>query len=103
MVLREHLRSVRTRKTNFDGVADYVKYYLLRTFVIFVFIVSHIYDYTTYPIYWIIYHPWLVRRYQHSNHAKIEKKHDCLIFDSLDKQCPTAIEINENNQKGITG
>ena len=97
MVLREHLRSVRTRKTSFDGVADYIKYYLLRTFVIFVFIASHIYDYTTYPVYWMIYHPWLVRRYQRSNHAKIEKKSDCLIFDSLDRPCSIAIEINENN------
>ena len=97
MVLREHLRSVRTRKTSFDGVTDYIKYYLLRTFVIFVFIISHVYDYTTYPIYWIVYHPWLVRRYQRSTHSKVEKKTDCVIYDSLEELSPITIEINENN------
>ena len=60
MVLREHLRSVRTRKQNFDGPKDYIKYYALRLFVLFVFALSHIYDYITIPIYFAVYFPWLV-------------------------------------------
>ena len=97
MVLREHLRSVRTRKTSFDGPKDYIKYYLLRAFVIFVFIISHVYDYTTYPIYWIIYHPWLVRRYRRAIHSKLERREDCVIYHSLEERIPVYNEINENN------
>ena len=48
-------------------------------------------DYVTYPIYFIIYHPWLVRKYKREDHARKEERDDCLIFHSL--QAPTAVNI----------
>lgn len=96
MVLREHLRSVRERKQNFDGPKDYVKYYLLRLFVVFVFVLSHLYDYISYPIYFVIYHPWLVRRYKRSNHAELEVRKDCVLYHSLEEPTPINKEVKEN-------
>ena len=52
---------------------------------------SHIYDYVTYPFYFIYYHPWLVRRYRRDDHARREDRTDCIIFHSL--QAPTAVNI----------
>ena len=96
MVLREHLRSVRKRKEKFEGPKEYIKYYCLRIFVILVFVFSHFYDYATYPIYWIIYHPWLIRRYQQGHHAKVETKKDCIIYQSKEEITQIHKEINEN-------
>jgi long-chain acyl-CoA synthetase len=96
MVLREHLRSVRERKQDFDGPKDYVKYYLLRLFVLFVFVLSHLYDYVSYPIYFVIYHPWLVRRYKRSNHAELEVRDDCVLYHSLEEPTPINKEVKEN-------
>jgi len=96
MVLREHLRSVRERKQDFDGPKDYVKYYVLRLFVLFVFVLSHLYDYVSYPIYFVIYHPWLVRRYKRSNHAELEVRDDCVLYHSLEEPTPINKEVKEN-------
>merc|ERR1711963_1062666 len=97
MVLREHLRGVRTRKQNFDSPKDYIKYYVLRLFVLFVFVLSHLYDYISYPIYFIIYHPWLVRRYKRENHARLEVRDDCVLYHSLEEPTPINKEVQENN------
>ena len=97
MVLREHLRSVRTRKQDFDSPKDYVKYYVLRLFVLFVFVLSHLYDYISYPIYFVIYHPWLVRRYKRENHARLEVRDDCVLYHSLEEPTPINKEVQENN------
>lgn len=97
MVLREHLRSVRERKQDFDGPKDYVKYYLLRLFVLFVFVLSHLYDFVSYPVYFVIYHPWLVRRYKRSNHAELEVRNDCVLYHSLEEPTPINKEVKEND------
>ena len=97
MVLREHLRSVRTRKQDFDSPKDYVKYYVLRLFVLFVFVLSHLYDYISYPIYFVIYHPWLVKRYKRENHARLEVRDDCVLYHSLEEPTPINREVQENN------
>ena len=97
MVLREHLRSVRIRKQDFQGPKDYIKYYVLRLFVLFVFVLSHIYDYLSYPIYFVIYHPWLVRRYKKATHARFERRDDCVLYHSLEEPTPINMEIKNNN------
>ena len=94
------------------GVADYVKFVVLKLFVFTTYIVSHIYDvrssfqvssflafvkklfffqYVTYPIYFIYYSPWLVRQYKREDHARREDRDDCIIFHSL--QTPTAANV----------
>ena len=97
MVLREHLRSVRGRKQNFDGPKDYVKYYVLRLFVLFVFVLSHLYDYISYPIYFVIYHPWLLRRYKKSDHARLEIRKDCVLYHSVEEPTPINMEVKQHN------
>ena len=76
---------------NLQGVGDYIKYCILKLFVFLTYIVSHIYDYVTYPIYFIYYHPWLVRQYKKEDHARREDRDDCVIFHSLN--APTALNV----------
>ena len=76
---------------NLNGVGDYVKYGVLKLFVFLTYIISHIYDYVTYPFYFIYYHPWLVRQYKKSDHARREDREDCIVFHSL--YAPTALNV----------
>ena len=76
---------------NLKGVGDYVKYGVLKLFVFLTYIISHIYDYVTYPFYFIYYHPWLVRQYKKSDHARREDREDCIVFHSL--YAPTALNV----------
>jgi hypothetical protein len=76
---------------NLKGVGDYVKYGVLKLFVFLTYIISHIYDYITYPFYFIYYHPWLVRQYKKSDHARRENREDCIVFHSL--CAPTALNV----------
>ncbi len=74
-----------------NGVKDYVKYFFLKFFVVLIYIISHVYDYATFPIYAIYYHPWLVRRYKKEEHARQEIRDDCIVYHSL--QTPTALNV----------
>ena len=47
-----------------QSAGDFVKYVILKIIVFLTYIISHIYDYVTYPFYFIYYHPWLVRQYK---------------------------------------
>ena len=49
-------------KIELVGVADHVKYYLLRSLLVLFYIVSHVYDYVCYPFFMLLHAPWLVRR-----------------------------------------
>jgi hypothetical protein len=55
----------------------------LKIFVVLIYVVSHVYDYVSYPIYMIYYHPWRVRRYKKANHARKEEREDCVIYHSI--------------------
>ena len=66
-------------------------------FVLFVFVLSHVYDYISYPIYFFVYHPWLVRRYKKAVHATMERKNDCILYHSLEEPTPINMEIDDNN------
>jgi hypothetical protein len=55
----------------------------LKLFVLVIFIVSHLYDYISYPIYFVYHHPWRVRRYKKANHARREDREDCVIYHSI--------------------
>jgi len=78
-------------RENLLGVRDYIKYCILKLFVFLTYIVSHIYDYVTYPIYFIYYHPWLVKQYKKEDHARREDREDCIVFHSL--HAPTALNV----------
>lgn len=73
-----------------------VKYYLLKLLVVLIYFVSHVYDYLTYPIFMIIYHPWRVRRYKKSNHARREDRDDAIIYHSLQEPTEKNTEIERN-------
>ena len=64
---------------------------IMRLTLSVIFLLFFLVDYVTYPIYFIIYHPWLVRKYKREDHARKEERDDCLIFHSL--QAPTAVNI----------
>ena len=46
------------------SAGDFVKYVILKIILFLTYTISHIYDYLTYPFYFIYYHPWLVRQYK---------------------------------------
>jgi len=82
------------------GFPDYVKYYLLRTLLVIFYIISHLYDYLCYPIFLVIYNPWVVRRYRKSNHSKVEKRgDDVIIYHSLETTGEINVELERNNLK----
>ena len=82
-----------------NGFKDYLKYYALRFALVIVYIVSHLYDYIGYPIFFIYYHPWLVRRYKDSTHARVEHREDAVIYHSVVKASEINVEIERNNLK----
>lgn len=71
--------------------SDFAKNALMKVFVFLIYIVSHLYDYLFYPIYFLFQHPWVIRRYNRSNHARREDREDCVIFHSIVE--PFNIEI----------
>jgi len=78
------------------SAGDFVKYVILKIILFLTYTISHIYDYLTYPFYFIYYHPWLVRQYKREDHARREDREDCIIFHSL--QAPTAVNITMERQ-----
>ena len=78
------------------SVGDYVKFGILKLFVFLTYIISHIYDYLTYPIYFIYYHPWLVRQYKKEDHARREDREDCIIYHSLQAPKESNVTMERN-------
>lgn len=83
-------------KESLNGIGDYVKYGLLKIIVFLTYIISHIYDYVTYPFYFIYYHPWLIRRYKREDHARREDRPDCIIFHSFQSPEKVNVTIERN-------
>ncbi len=80
------------------GVVGAVKYGLLKTLLAFFYVVSHVYDYLSYPVYLVAYHPWRVRRYKRSNHAS---RTDCaedstIVYSSLVEPSEINRDIDAN-------
>jgi len=85
-------------KIELVGVADHVKYYLLRSLLVLFYIVSHVYDYVCYPFFMLLHAPWLVRRYRKSNHARTERRGpDEMIYHSVEVNGPINVELERNN------
>lgn len=78
-------------------VKDFFINCLLKTFVVVIYIVSHLYDYLSYPVYFVYSHPWLVRRYKREAHARKEVRQDCVIYHSIQKPGPLNVDIERNN------
>ncbi|XP_040582204.1 long-chain-fatty-acid--CoA ligase 4 [Lepeophtheirus salmonis] len=60
-----------------------IKFALLKTFVVLIYIISHIYDYLSYPIYALYYHPWRVRRYRRNVHSTVERKENSIVYEGI--------------------
>lgn len=75
-----------------------LKYAVLKMVVMLIYVVSHLYDYAFYPIYFFYYHPWRVRRYQKSTHARREDldHESAVIFHSLTEPTKVNREMVEN-------
>lgn len=79
-----------------QGASDYIKYCVLKLFVFLTYIISHIYDYVTYPFYFVYYHPWLVRQYKKEDHARREDRGDCIIYHSLNTLTSANVTMERN-------
>ncbi len=66
-----------------SGLKDAVVYVLLKALLALFYVVSHVYDYLSYPVYLVAYHPWRVRRYKRSPHARREDREGAVIFHSM--------------------
>ncbi len=79
-----------------SGLIDLGKHVLLKFVVVLIYVVSHCYDYLCYPIYVVAHHPWIVRRYKRSNHARREDRADCVVFHSLVEPGEKSVEMKRN-------
>jgi long-chain acyl-CoA synthetase len=75
---------------------DMFKHALMKLAVVLIYVVSHCYDYICYPIYFIAHHPWIVRKYKRSNHARREDRDDCVIFHSLAPPSEKNVEMQRH-------
>jgi len=73
------------------GVVDsWLLYPLLKILILFIYLVSHIYDYISYPIYYFVQKPWRVRKHRKGIHAKkTSEGEDHVTYHSV--QEPTAV------------
>jgi len=53
-----------------DMANSWLLYPLFRILIIFIYIISHIYDYLTYPIWYFVQKPWRVRQHRKGIHSK---------------------------------
>ena len=53
-----------------DMANSWLLYPLFRLLIIFIYIISHIYDYLTYPIWYFVQKPWRVREHRKGIHSK---------------------------------
>lgn len=69
---------------------SWLLYPLLKLLITLIFIISHTYDYLSYPVYYFLQKPWLVRKHRKGIHSeKGEETDDSVIFHST--QEPTAV------------
>ena len=76
---------------------ELVVHALLKCFVILTYVVSHLWDYVSYPVYFLYYRAWRVRRYKRSNHARREDRDDCIIYHSTQDPGAKNVEIEKND------
>ncbi len=62
---------------------DAAVYVVLKALLALFYVISHVYDYLSYPIYLVAYHPWRVRRYKRMPHARREDREGEVIFHSV--------------------
>ena len=88
--------SSRAREHARQSFPDLIKYCILKVVLLVIYLVSHVYDYLFYPIYWAAHHPWVVRKYNRANHARREDAKDYVIFHSLCEPGEKNIELERN-------
>jgi len=86
--------------SNMTNVKDAVVYGLIKSLLVLFYVVSHIYDYLTWPVYSVWYHSWRVRRYKQASHAHKSQTDDgSLVFTSTQAPGPVNKELQEKNVK----
>jgi len=72
---------------------SWVLYPLFKLLIILIYIISHVYDYVTYPIWYLVQKPWRVRQHRKGIHAKWDEPEDGqMVFHSIVE--PTAVNRN---------
>eukprot|EP00090_Calanus_glacialis_P001394 TRINITY_DN10994_c0_g1_i1.p1 TRINITY_DN10994_c0_g1~~TRINITY_DN10994_c0_g1_i1.p1 ORF type:complete len:726 (-),score=259.31 TRINITY_DN10994_c0_g1_i1:181-2358(-) len=66
-----------------DMANSWLLYPLFKLLIILIYIISHVYDYVTYPIWYFVQKPWRVRLHRKGIHAKWDEPEDGqMIFHS---------------------
>jgi len=79
--------------TGRDMANSWLLYPLFKLLIILIYIISHIYDYITYPIWYLIQKPWRVRLHRKGIHAKWDEPEDGqMVFHSNVE--PTSVNRN---------
>lgn len=81
------------------SVRDRVVSVLLRAFLITFYVVSHLYDYVTFPLFFLWSRAWRVRRYKRNIHARREDRDDAVLFHSLVEPGPVNVMVERNGLK----
>jgi len=73
-----------------DMANSWLLYPLFKLLIILIYIISHVYDYVTYPIWYLIQKPWRVQLHRKGIHAKWdEPENGSMVFHSTVQ--PTAV------------
>jgi len=76
-----------------DMANSWVLYPLFKLLIILIYIISHVYDYVTYPIWYLVQKPWRVRQHRKGIHSKWDEAEDGqMVFHSIVE--PTAVNRN---------
>jgi len=66
-----------------DMANSWLLYPLFKLLIILIYIISHIYDYVTYPIWFFVQKPWRVRRFRKGIHSKWEEpENGAIVYHS---------------------
>lgn len=76
--------------TGRDMANSWLLFPLLKILIVLIYIVSHVYDYVTYPVWYLAQKPWRTKRVQRSIHSKGEEPENGeVVYHSIVE--PTAV------------
>jgi len=77
---------------------SWLLYPLFRLLIILIYIISHIYDYLTYPIWYFVQKPWRVRQHRKGIHSKWDKPENGeIVFHSCVQPGPVDRNLRRYN------
>ena len=67
-----------------DMANSWLLYPLFKLLIFMIYLISHVYDYVTYPVWYFVQKPWRVRQHRKKIHARWdEAENGSLVFHSV--------------------